>query len=64
MRHDARVEVRHESWFDEQVAGCLREHGIAVCQSDAAEWPMRDAGCGESQPIDARARLRDNPASG
>jgi len=37
------VEFRHESWFDEQVAGCLRQHGIAVCQSDAADWPMWEA---------------------
>jgi len=41
VRHT--IEFRHESWFDEQVAGCLREHGIAVCQSDASDWPMWDA---------------------
>lgn len=37
------VEFRHESWFDDEVAACLREHRIAVCQSDAADWPLWDA---------------------
>jgi len=37
------IEFRHQTWFDEQVAACLREHGIAVCQSDAADWPLWDA---------------------
>lgn len=36
------VEFRHESWFDEEVASCLREYRIAVCQSDAADWPRWD----------------------
>lgn len=34
------LEFRDRSWFDEEVADCLREHGIAVCISDAADWPM------------------------
>jgi uncharacterized protein YecE (DUF72 family) len=34
------IEFRHESWFDDEVADCLREHRIAVCQSDAADWPI------------------------
>jgi uncharacterized protein YecE (DUF72 family) len=34
------IEFRHESWFDEAVAACLREHRIAACQSDAADWPL------------------------
>ncbi len=34
------VEFRHESWFDDEVAACLRRHRIAACQSDAADWPM------------------------
>lgn len=34
------IEFRHESWFEPQVADCLQRHGIAVCQSDAADWPM------------------------
>lgn len=37
------VEFRHASWFDDAVAACLREHRIAVCQSDAADWPLWDA---------------------
>jgi len=37
------IEFRHASWFDDGVAGCLRNHNIAVCQSDAADWPMWDA---------------------
>ena len=37
------VEFRHESWFDDQVADGLREHNIAVCQSDAADWPRWNA---------------------
>jgi len=36
------IELRHESWFDDDVAGCLREHDLAVCQSDAADWPLWD----------------------
>ena len=37
------IEFRHESWFDDEVAGCLRSHRIAVCQSDAADWPLWNA---------------------
>ena len=37
------IEFRHASWIDERVAACLREHRIAVCQSDAADWPLWDA---------------------
>lgn len=37
------IEFRHESWFDDEVAACLREHQLAVCQSDAADWPLWDA---------------------
>ncbi|MFQ5993757.1 MAG: DUF72 domain-containing protein [Acidiferrobacterales bacterium] len=40
VRHS--VEFRHPSWFDEQVADCLHEHGVAACLSDAADWPMWD----------------------
>jgi len=36
------IEFRHASWFDEEVADCLRAHRIAVCQSDAADWPLWD----------------------
>jgi uncharacterized protein YecE (DUF72 family) len=34
------IELRHESWFDDEVAACLRQHRLAVCQSDAADWPL------------------------
>jgi len=37
------IEFRHPSWFTEEVASCLRRHRIAVCQSDAADWPLWDA---------------------
>ncbi len=36
------IEFRHSSWFDEEVADCLERHRIAVCMSDAADWPMWD----------------------
>ncbi len=37
------IEFRHPSWFDGEVAACLGAHRIAVCQSDAADWPLWDA---------------------
>ena len=37
------IEFRHPSWFTEEVAARLRAHRIAVCQSDAADWPLWDA---------------------
>jgi len=37
------IEFRHESWFDEEIIACLRKRHIAVCQSDAADWPLWDA---------------------
>lgn len=37
------IEFRHESWFDDEVADCLGHHRVAVCQSDAADWPIWDA---------------------
>ena len=37
------IEFRHESWFDAEIAACLQRHRIAVCQSDASDWPMWDA---------------------
>lgn len=36
------IEFRHQSWFGEDVALCMRRHRIAVCQSDAADWPLWD----------------------
>ena len=37
------IEFRHDSWFDQEVADCMRAHRLAVCQSDAADWPLWDA---------------------
>lgn len=37
------IEFRHESWFIQDVADHLQHARIAVCQSDAADWPMWDA---------------------
>jgi uncharacterized protein YecE (DUF72 family) len=37
------VEFCNESWFDPEVADCLKRHRIAVCQSAAADWPMWQA---------------------
>jgi uncharacterized protein YecE (DUF72 family) len=37
------LEFRHQSWFDEPTAECLRRHRLAACQSDAADWPLWDA---------------------
>lgn len=36
------IEPRHPSWFDEDVAALLRDAGVAVVLSDAADWPMWD----------------------
>jgi uncharacterized protein YecE (DUF72 family) len=36
------IEFRHKTWFDDEVAECLTKHGIAVCMSDAPDWPMWD----------------------
>lgn len=37
------IEFRHASWYDVEVADCLRTHRVAVCQSDAADWQLWDA---------------------
>ena len=37
------LEFRHRSWFDDRVQRCLGEHDVAICQSDAADWPRWDA---------------------
>lgn len=34
------IEFRNESWFTDEVAECLQRYRIAVCQSEAADWPM------------------------
>ncbi len=36
------IEFRNTSWFDEEVASLLQEFKLAVCISDAADWPMWD----------------------
>lgn len=36
------IEFRHKSWFDDDVAKCLSGHCVAVCMSDAPDWPMWD----------------------
>jgi len=36
------IEFRHPSWFTTEVAALLSSHRIAVCLSDAADWPMWD----------------------
>jgi len=40
--HEVRhcLEFRQASWFDAETAVCLAEAGIAVCISDAADWPI------------------------
>jgi uncharacterized protein YecE (DUF72 family) len=37
------IEFRHRSWFNSDVAACLKEHSIAAVQSDAADWPRWNA---------------------
>ena len=34
------IEFRHASWFDDETASYLAEGDIAICVSDAADWPM------------------------
>ncbi len=34
------IEFRHKTWFDGEVAACLTKHAVAVCMSDAPDWPM------------------------
>jgi len=34
------IEFRHKSWFDGEVAECLNRHELAICMSDAPDWPM------------------------
>jgi uncharacterized protein YecE (DUF72 family) len=36
------LEFRDASWFDEEVTDCMLEHRLAICQSDAADWPLWD----------------------
>jgi uncharacterized protein YecE (DUF72 family) len=34
------IEFRHKTWFDDEIANCLKRHEIAVCMSDAPDFPM------------------------
>ena len=34
-RSRAAFEFRHPSWFDDEVFGLLRDHGVALCVADA-----------------------------
>lgn len=34
------LELRHRSWFRDEVAAVLREHDVAVCMGDAPDFPM------------------------
>jgi uncharacterized protein YecE (DUF72 family) len=36
------IEFRHKTWFEDEVAECLTKHAVAVCMSDAPDWPMWD----------------------
>ena len=36
------IEFRHKTWFDDEVAECLKRNQVAVCMSDAPDWPMRE----------------------
>jgi uncharacterized protein YecE (DUF72 family) len=38
-RWKSAFEFRHESWFDEDVFGCLRAHSSALCFADAEDGP-------------------------
>ena len=37
------LEFRHSSWFNDEVAKRLEAHQLAVCQSDAPDWPLWNA---------------------
>ncbi len=37
------MEFRHPSWFDPETARLLEDHCLAICISDAADWPRWDA---------------------
>jgi len=34
------IEFRHKSWFNHEVVECLKRGAVAVCISDAPDWPM------------------------
>jgi uncharacterized protein YecE (DUF72 family) len=36
------IELRHPSWFEDDTAALLAEHELAVCLSDAPDFPLWD----------------------
>jgi uncharacterized protein YecE (DUF72 family) len=36
------IEFRNASWFDQDISQCLYDSNVAVCISDARDWPMWD----------------------
>lgn len=36
------IEFRDRSWFDDETADCLSQHRVAICQSDAPDFPLWD----------------------
>lgn len=41
-RASAAFEFRHESWFDDEVLGCLRRHACPLCVADADDLPAAE----------------------
>jgi len=39
LERPAAAEFRHESWFDDETFGVLKEHGAALVVTDEAKWP-------------------------
>lgn len=39
-RRRVAFEFRHASWFDDEVLGLLRGHGVALCVADTGEEPV------------------------
>jgi uncharacterized protein YecE (DUF72 family) len=33
------IEFRYKTWLDDEIAECLTKHAVAVCMSDAPDWP-------------------------
>ena len=36
------IEFRDRSWFDDETARLLEDHDVAICQSDAPDFPLWD----------------------
>lgn len=52
------MEFRHASWFDDEVAACLRARRVANCWSDAADWPLWDAVTADLVYLRLHGRIR------